>query len=39
MGICFCENRQCHQIFNASVGLKKIRLTGLCFRAGTDLHR
>lgn len=23
MGICFCENRQCHQIFDASVGLKK----------------
>lgn len=23
MGICFCENRQCHQIFDASVGLEK----------------
>lgn len=23
MGICFCENRQCHQIFDARVGLEK----------------
>lgn len=23
MGICYCENKECHQIFDASVGLEK----------------